>query len=110
MSTRRETDFIIFSVGCSFPVLPNANTDQSKGQTELNINNIEFLALVNTAPVTVVNLTSGSQGRSVKFLGDGQTTFANNTVIKTNTGANKLLAVDKVYVFTLYNNLWIENE
>lgn len=59
--------------------------------------------------VTVTNFLYGAAGQEIKVLGDGATTVSHNTKIKTNTAANKLLATNKVYTFTLFDNVWIEN-
>ena len=61
--------------------------------------------------VTVSNFVGGADGQLLRVIGDGTTTVANNSKIKTNTAANKLLAVNKVYTFSYYlpDNLWIEN-
>ena len=59
--------------------------------------------------VTVTNFKDGASGQLLRVLGDGTTTIANNATIKTNTGANKLLAANKIYTFSLINNVWYEN-
>jgi hypothetical protein len=59
---------------------------------------------------TVTDFVGGSIGQSISIRGDGNLTIANNTNIKTNTAANKLLAANKVYRFTYYEDfLWIED-
>jgi hypothetical protein len=63
----------------------------------------------NSAPTLVTNFTHGQEGQEIKILGDGQTTLDFGASIKTNTGVDKLLLVNKVYTFTLFNNVWIEN-
>jgi hypothetical protein len=57
---------------------------------------------------TIVNFTRGAEGQSLHILGDGSTIVANNTSIKTVTGANETLDAAKVYVFTLFDNVWYE--
>lgn len=64
----------------------------------------------NAAPVTVTDFTGGQEGQTFKLLGDGNTTISNNSNIKTNTGANKLVLADIVYTFTLFSGVWIEDE
>jgi len=76
--------------------------------TTLSVLNTTRVKLGNTGAVTVVDLTSGQEGQNVLFLGDGNTTFANNTKIKTSSGANKLLAANSVYSFTFFMGVWYE--
>jgi len=63
------------------------------------------------AAITITNFTGGSDGYAIRILGDGTTTISNNANIKTNTGANKLLAVNKIYTFTYIDadKVWYEN-
>lgn len=61
------------------------------------------------ATITVTNFLDGNPNDAINILGDGTTTVANNSHIKTNTGANKLLTANKVYHFTLINNIWYED-
>lgn len=58
------------------------------------------------AVVTITNFLNGNANDDIILLGDGTTTIANNATIKTNTGANILLAASKIYRFTLINNVW----
>lgn len=80
-----------------------------KTVTTISVLNVTRIRCSNTGAVTVTNFTGGQQGQEIKFLGDGFTTVANNTAIKTNTAANKLLATNKVYTFTLFGTVWVEN-
>jgi hypothetical protein len=69
------------------------------------------LGICSGAVVTITDFLGGTDGESVKLLGDGTTTITNGTNIFTNTGANKLLAASKVYTFTYVDSLkqWFEN-
>jgi hypothetical protein len=58
--------------------------------------------------VSVTNFLGGVQCQTIKIIGDGNTTLVHGTYIKTNTGANKVLAVGRIYCLTLYNNVWYE--
>lgn len=71
--------------------------------------NCERWQCQNDAPTTIVEFIDGSDGQELLLLGDGQTTIANNTKIKTNTGSSKLLIADKVYSFALFNGVWYEH-
>ena len=61
------------------------------------------------ASTTVTNFLNGAEGQTIRILGNGNTTISHNANIKTNTGANKVLAADKMYVFTLINGVWYED-
>ena len=63
-----------------------------------------------TTVVTITNFKHGQEGQIIKILGDANTTIANNANIKTNTGANKALAANKIYTFTMISNVWYEDE
>jgi hypothetical protein len=81
--------------------------------TTPNVLNRELFKLENTAPLTITDFKNGADGQRIHILGDGQTTIQDGTLIFTNTGANKLLAVDTVYSFTFYrdglSHKWIED-
>lgn len=64
---------------------------------------------VNTGAVTVTDFLNGSDGQEIVLLGDGFTTVQHGTNIFTSTAANKLLAANKVYRFTRFNNKWYED-
>ena len=76
--------------------------------TTPNVLNQEYWRAVNTGAVTVTNFANGSEGQELRILGDGFTTVANGTSIKTNTGANKLLATNRMYRFIMFNRVWYE--
>lgn len=71
--------------------------------------NLEFFTC-SGAVVSITDFLDGQNGQSIHIRGDGNTTIVNGTPIKTNTGANKLLAANKVYTFTFFSGTWIENE
>lgn len=78
--------------------------------TTVSVLNISALNFANTSPVTVTNLLNGQEGQVIKILGDGNTTLDHGANILTNTGADKLLAANKVYTFTLFGTTWVEDE
>lgn len=77
--------------------------------TTISVLNVTRVSLSSTAPVTLTDFTNGQIGQEIKVRGDGQTTAQNGTRIFTNTGANKLLAANRVYTFTLFGTTWVEN-
>ncbi len=90
-------------------VAPVEYSASSIGSTTPTVSGLAVLVFQNTGAVTVTNLLKGSSNQLLRILGDGFTTMKNNTVIKTNTGADKLLAANKVYTFSLINSVWYEN-
>lgn len=64
---------------------------------------------------TVTNFVDGAPGQCIRILGNGNLTVSNNTTIKTNTAGSKVLAANKVYTFTLFEEpsgtfVWYEGE
>jgi hypothetical protein len=102
-------DPVQFESGVSLAELIETPVLEVNSGTTISVLNVTRVWLKNTGAVTVTNLTNGQEGQEVKFLGDGFTTIANNSTVKTSTGANKLLAVNKVYTFTRFNSVWVEN-
>jgi hypothetical protein len=107
---RIEDDLIVFAGGTKYPILPEVNITQIKTSTTPNVQHVQFIKFSNSAPVSVTNFVGGAPGQMIRCLGDGNTTIVNGTTIKTNTGANKLLASTKVYTFSHYLGVWYENE
>lgn len=91
-------------------MLPNKDAGW---QTTQDVKNIEIIRLQNTVAKNLNAFKNGSEGNTVRLLGDGFTTVVNNAAgltgpdepLITNTGANKLLAAQKVYRFTRYLNV-----
>ena len=104
------SDEVVFYGQVTFTQLIESPVSKMKeSETIPSVLNLTRLVANNLAPVTVTNFIHGQEGQTIKILGEGQTTIANNSTIKTNTGANKLLAANKVYTFTLFNAIWIED-
>lgn len=93
-----------------FSILPTKQAQKfTAGDTTPKVLNNENWICNNTGAITVTNFDNGATCQVIKLLGDGFTTVANNAAIKTNTGANKLLAVNKIYTFHFINGVWYEN-
>lgn len=73
-----------------------------------SVKNVERWRADNTGAVTIVGFVDGQPGQEISILGDGFTSVANNASVKTNTGATKLLALNKVYRFTMFD-IWVED-
>lgn len=99
----------IFNNGAAFNILPDVSSSRFDGSTTPSVSNVTgFLAGAST-PITITNFLKGSDWQTISILGDGNTTISNNANIKTNTGANKLLAANKIYRFTCISNVWYED-
>lgn len=61
-----------------------------------------------SGPVSVTNFTDGADGQDLYILGNGNLTLVHGTSIKTSTGANKVLAANKIYHVKLIDNVWYE--
>jgi hypothetical protein len=90
-------------------LIEQSPSDIPEGDTTPIVLNRTRLVCTNTGATSITQFKQGQEGQEIKILGDGFTTLVHGTYIKTNTAANKLLAVNKVYTFTRFNSLWIEN-
>lgn len=94
-------------------ILPTVTVDTFKTSITPIVKLVSNLRLIycnNSIAITVTNFTGGAEGQSIALRGDGNTTIQNNANIVTNTGADKLLTVDKIYRFTLVQGKWLEDE
>lgn len=73
-----------------------------------NVQDIEAW-ICHATVVVITNFRNGQNGQTIRLLGNANNTITHGTKIFTNTGANKVLAANKVYTFTMFNNLWYEN-
>lgn len=107
MKTEREEvifeNFVQFTAGIKRIAQKFIATD-----TTPTVKNNELWIANNTGAVTVTQFDEGAEGQPINILGDGFTTIANNANIKTNTGANKLLAANRLYKFVRINSIWYE--
>jgi|SRR6267378_1132088 len=107
---KREIDEVQFESTVRFKTLPVKGLDKFiPTDTTPSVKNLETWIANNTGAITVTDFDDAANEQRIKILGDGFTTIANNANIKTNTGANKLLAVNKIYVFTNINGIWYED-
>lgn len=98
-------------------VLEKQYVQPMKGATP-DVSNKRIFEGANTGAVNVTDFINGSLGQRLFIRGDGQMTIINSAIILTNTGANKLLAVNKVYKFTYFERIvatnvlhvWVEDE
>lgn len=79
-----------------------------RSDTTPEVTNVENWQANNTIPTTITQFEKAQEAQCLHILGDGFTTIQNNVDIKTNTGANKLLLVNKVYTFYYFNSIWVE--
>ncbi len=89
---------------------PNIPIRPADAATTWNVENINFVSLGSYAtPTTVTAFTNGSPQNPLRILGNANVTIQNNSTIKTNTGADIVLAANKIYTFTLYGGIWYQN-
>lgn len=104
-------DPVEFLSTVSFAELPERKIDTAAlASITPDVLNKERIKFLNVAPVTVTDFLNGQEGQAITLYGDGQTTIANNSTVKTNTGANKLLATLKTYSFTRFSSVWVEQD
>ena len=104
----RKVNPIQFEHEVRFFVLPFANiATLLDGDTTPDVSNTERLFSPST-PVTVTDFTKGAEGQIITILGNGNLTVTHGTRIKTNTGANKVLAADTLYSFVNFSDVWYE--
>lgn len=104
------TEQTIFNAPTQFNVLPTKQGSKFPiGSVTPSVLNVENWTCINTGAITITNFKNGSNYQSLKILGDGFTSIANNANIVTNTGAVKLLLANKVYRFTLFGLIWVED-
>ncbi len=110
MRSEIEDKSIIFTNMVTFITLPKTFVDRfADGITSPSVLNCtRYLSPLN--PLTVIDFVNGANGQEIKILGNGNLTVSNNSKIKTNTGANKVLVANKVYTFTLFTDVWYEDE
>src|SRR3954463_7568745 len=77
-----------------------------KLDTTPSVRDNEFFKATNTGAITVTQFDDGQECQRLHILGDGFTTVKNNANIITNTGADKLLVLNRVYRFTNFNRIW----
>ena len=108
--TTQIDEATIFGGPVTFLQLPKVFKGTLKpGSATPSVKHLEVMIAANTAPLTITNFPDGQDGQTIRIFGEGQTTVANNANIVTNTGANKLLAANKFYRFTLHNKVWYED-
>ena len=108
--TYRFSDPVEFASTVAFserPETPILETDA--GATTPNVLNATRLLLAATSATLLTNFLDGAEGQELVVFGDGNTTVQHGTNIFTNTGANKLLVSNRVYVFYHRNGKWYEH-
>ena len=103
---KQEDEEVSFENLVTFKMLPKIFISQLTSTKPYVYNITVFTS--HTSPTTVTNF-SGAPGQTIRILGNGNTTISHNTTIKTNTGANKVLAANRMYSFTLMaDGIWYE--
>lgn len=104
------TDPIEFQGGVKFLQVPSTPIGKSNpSATSISALNTTRLKLYSTVATTLTDFPGGSEGQPLVVLGDGFTTITHGTKIFTNTGGNKLMVANRIYVFYSFFNLWYEH-
>lgn len=78
--------------------------------TTPSVLNLTKVTAGNVGANDITYFDDGFDGKEISVLGDGFSTVKHNVAkIKTNTAADKLLSADKVYRFTRFSNVWVED-
>lgn len=106
---KQEYDDIEFLGRVKFRLLPDIVTQRKLNETELTVTNISVIKFESPGAFTVTFFVGGIEGQSIAIIGDGTSKIQNNAYIITNTGADKTLDANKVYRFTLFDDVWYED-
>jgi hypothetical protein len=106
---KQESEDIQFNGRIIFTTLPDSPTDKLKNSVVPKVVNGKAYRSCGSV-VSVTNFVGGADGQVIYVKGDGTTTIVHGTTIKTNTGANKLLATNRMYTFVYFKTelLWVE--
>lgn len=96
-----------FNNRVTFNVLPTEHVDTLKTLATPSVRNVKVFRSPNGA-VSVTNFLDGIPGQPLYILGNGNLTLVHGTKIKTSTGANKVLAANRLYLLVLIDNVWYE--
>lgn len=108
-----DTQTAQWNVATSFGNAPVHSNHAPNSTVNLTTQSVAGTGLLNlsgyTAATTMTNFTGGTQGQTLAVLGNANVTLQHGTSIYTSTGANKLLAGNKIYRFTLLGAIWYED-
>jgi hypothetical protein len=102
-----ESRPIIFTNITQFDVLPKKVVDTLSALAIPLVRNVEIYRSPSSA-VNVTNFKGGAEGQDLYILGNGNVTLVNGATIKTSTGANKVLAANKIYHLKYIDAIWYE--
>lgn len=105
--TKVFNEEVVFNAPTRFYVLPEVMVDTLISTTPDVDGRTTFKG--SGVVATITNFIKGINGQRIHIRGDGTTTVAHNATVKTSTGANKLLASNLMYHFTLIDNIWYED-
>lgn len=107
---KQETEDVVFLGTVKFLQLPLPASSTLQNDVQPDVTNLTSI-IGSGIVVTITDFLGGVDSHQLSILGDGTTTISHNARIATNTGANKLLATNKVYRFTYFESImkWIED-
>lgn len=83
----------------------------ASADTTPSVLNLKRWKAGNTVAHDITYFDGGFEGKEISILGDGFSTVKYNvSKIKTNQAADKLLSAGRVYRFTQFSSIWVEDE
>lgn len=102
-------ELVVFNGPTIFKILSQQDAGTfGSADTTPSVANANFW-IASGAVVTITDFDDAATTQILFLKGDGTTTISHNANIKTNTGANKLLSADRLYIFAHINGVWYEN-
>lgn len=103
-----ENEEVIFTTPPSFPKLYKKFISQFPDALATpKVDNCEIWKSP-SAPLAITDFLNGADGQDLFILGNGNLTITHGTQIKTSTGANKVLAANKIYHYKRIDHVWYE--
>ncbi len=78
------------------------------GTTTISVQQSSTIILTQVGAATITDFTEGTANQDIYLTGNANVTIQNNAVIKTSTGADKVLVANKMYHFRQAGSNWFE--
>lgn len=107
-SPTRIRDDVIFEGSVDSQNIKETPDTFRAGDTTPSVKGIRVAYCDPTTVVTLTNFKGGVNCQRLYLKGHPNTTIQNGTYIRTNTGADKVLVADKIYMFLNIDDVWFE--
>ncbi|HXG72834.1 MAG TPA: glycosyl hydrolase family 28-related protein [Gemmatimonadaceae bacterium] len=92
------------------PLVPPHQVRAPANLTSIDVADCRVVSLgAYSLATTVTAFTGGVNGQVIHLIGDAEVTIANGTALKTNTGANVVLAANRAYTFVYFDGVWYQD-